>query len=1115
VFVEVVCEPEPWRLGIDTLVVSASPDGLGQLGIAVRAAFPGAPWNERQSAGLTPDKPGLLRLPESNKSTLRQIILACARETNGASPPMSAVPVTLPATLPAIRRATTSALALAFAEGSTALGLPLLGAGAIGFPPSEIAFEMVPAVRAILRGHSVGESNVSLRRLVFVCRDHAARRAIRRVWNYQQILTDVQAQALNDAVLLAEAAQAGLVKQDLERALDVAEDLLWQPCSNELAELRHIDTELDDLRQSLVGSLEQERLLFEQEQGTSRVLTKTLKRGDPLARRDDTLPIIKLTIKKILLSDHRWRELIQSREAVLARLRDAVRQESVLPRLREIINAGLAAQRQATMASHRDEFRRELVAVRTTGLRGNPRPGALVHTAAYEELARLMDPSRSPRASVGVAGPRGSGKTTLLRDLSLGWTAGLSILVPAPTSYASRDFLMHLYSEICQGVLNTDADGRVRLGDARVAPARFRAAGVLRLIVLPGVALAAGVAALVASSVWNRGPAGLRSAGVAVLVAALLPQVMTFLRPVSSRRKTVVDDFDGGVQRLLLRDELGWRLPGPRRVLLVTAAMGVLLVIASMELLTIRRTVGLALLIVALGTGVFWPTHRSSHPADPDAESATADFSLSPQLGKEGVAVVDGDAALTTHLDLARRFVLLLAVAAAQFTIAIAGIALFALDARTAPMDILLVVGSALAAAGLGALLPGLGWNSGLDREIRDRLAVPTDPHSFRARKDLDKIRYQRSVSSGWTSSVKLSGASWLPFGVDAGVTGSTSEADVPLSVPEIVESIKYLLPARGPAVLAIDELDKIESVDQARDFLNEIKGILEAPNTRCLVSMSEDAIARFERRGLPFRDVFDSAFDEVVRVPYLSAAQSRALLNQRVTNVPEPFLALAYCMSGGLPRDLLRAADRLISYAGVDRPGVLLSDVARTVVHGDMATKTAAVTSAMKRITVEPEVSALLRCIYAIDVCRPEGARGNPCLLDDEWLAAMGRLTPIVGDAETPDLAERRELMRLGIELVGYMYYCRTLLELFCTDTDDRADRLISLVSDNEGRGLDELGLARQNFAVNPFVAWDQLDALRRSSGLSHCDLPAPFVVEGPTTTSNSPALKRARART
>jgi hypothetical protein len=356
---------------------------------------------------------------------------------------------------------------------------------------------------------------------------------------------------------------------------------------------------------------------------------------------------------------------------------------------------------------------------------------------------------------------------------------------------------------------------------------------------------------------------------------------------------------------------------------------------------------------------------------------------------------------------------------------------------------------------------------------------------------------------SGWTSSVKLTGSAWLPLGLDAGTSGSTTEAETPLAVPDIVEGIKELLPTRGRAVVAIDELDKLEAAEKARDFLNEIKGVLEAQDTHFLVSMSEDAIASFERRGLPFRDVFDSAFDEVLRVPYLTSAQARTLLNRRVTDVAPPFMALAYCQSGGLARDLLRATERMIAAVSraaerVGPEGLPLTDVAREVVHRDVAAKTEAVTAAIKSIPVEPDVSAVLRAIQRLDRCDPPTQRRTPCLLDSNWLDPITELDRILHVDQPGDIDERRTLLRLSVELVGYFYYSRTLLELFDVETNDAVDRLITIVDDDDGRTLDVLARARQNFAVNPFVAWEQVSDFRKDRGLAIFPLPLSLLASG-----------------
>ncbi|MFE5872821.1 hypothetical protein ACFQ6V_29775, partial [Streptomyces roseifaciens] len=139
-----------------------------------------------------------------------------------------------------------------------------------------------------------------------------------------------------------------------------------------------------------------------------------------------------------------------------------------------------------------------------------------------------------------------------------------------------------------------------------------------------------------------------------------------------------------------------------------------------------------------------------------------------------------------------------------------------------------------------------------------------------------------------------------------------------------------------------------IESPEEARTFLNEIKGVLQAPNAHFIISISEDAIAGFERRGIPYRDAFDSAFDDVLPVTYLSAQECRELLDERVVAIPPSFMALGYCLSGGLARDLGRVMYRMISTA--DRTDErTLTEVTRRIVHEEMSAKTDAMSVAVK----------------------------------------------------------------------------------------------------------------------------------------------------------------------
>ena len=1064
----VAINSKPWTLGIDTLVISVGARGVGGLGAAVSRQFPSVDWPSIDLTEISPDEPGLVELhaPEEaeGRSGLRRMILATARDPQLVPDPR----LEAPATLEAASRATRSAVRSAAEKGSHVLGLPLLGAGAIGFSPSDAAAAIVPAACREL----TAQAPSSLHQLIFVCVDEATRRAIERVWGYRSLLATAREQALISDVIKDEARQAKVGEEDLRKAVDVEDELLWQPCLRQLMELRRIDAERDDLRTRLVSSLDLQREVLQPEVEAPGPGPRAARRSGSGQRSRVLLEDLDRQIEEALEKDQGWHELEQRRKNAVRQLVASLLDQSLFPRLRLLINSRLQEQRQGEdLKARREQFRRTLKKVDTRGLRGQPNAEALVPTAAHAELEGLMDPSRLPRASVGVAGPRGCGKSTLLQGVIDRWNSGLSVLVQAPANYVPREFLLYLYGEICEKVLESDRS----VPSEAAPPARLRSVSLLGLVIIPTIVLVAGIGMLVAwvSSITSLTEEYLTALGGTVAVIAAVPLILLVVQQLAEPSPS--SSSGGPLPGLLvLRKRLGWHLPGVWRLLAVTVACGVLILLAAFGVLTPRRTAGTALLVAAVGTGVFWQRSRPSEEA--------------PSTGDQ--------AGLTGLLGEAQSFTVLMAVAAAQLLAIVAAGVLLAFPANEVALDAQLLIAGLLIGGGCVALVTGVRWRTLLERETRRHAAPPTDPARARAAQDLARIRYQRSVMSGWTGTLKLAAGPWLPFGIDAGMSGSTTEADVPLGVPEIVKGIKALLPVRGPAVVAIDELDKLESVEKAREFLNEIKGVLDAPNTRFLVSMSDDAIASFERRGLPFRDVFDSAFDEVVRVPYLTVKQARMLLDGRVTDVPVPFLVLAYCQSGGLPRDLLRATDRILSLAGRDGAALDLAAVTRHVVHQDLAGKTEAVTSAIKSIGVEPHVSDALRCFQSLDKCAPGGPRRVPCLLDDNWLKGLEQLNPILLADDSDDVSDRRELLRLTVELVGYFFYCRTLLELFDASTDDGVDRLMAAVTQDDGLAVDELARARQNFAVNPFVAWDQVCRLRTAQQLEPFDLPTPLVV-------------------
>ena len=187
------------------------------------------------------------------------------------------------------------------------------------------------------------------------------------------------------------------------------------------------------------------------------------------------------------------------------------------------------------------------------------------------------------------------------------------------------------------------------------------------------------------------------------------------------------------------------------------------------------------------------------------------------------------------------------------------------------------------------------------------------------ARKHLSRIRYLQTYSSEWSGALSLARS-----GVKGEHKRGVSRAEQPLNYPEIVDNFrdfankvaKELHSTANRVFIGVDELDKIGSAEQAERFLNEIKGIFGIPNLYFMVSMSNDALTAFERRGLPLRDAFDSSFDEIIEVGPLDYAESRRLLYRRVIGLTEPYVALCHCLAGGLPRELIRFAREVVQTA-------------------------------------------------------------------------------------------------------------------------------------------------------------------------------------------------------
>ncbi|WP_446213420.1 ATP-binding protein [Micromonospora sp. IBSANI012] len=289
-----------------------------------------------------------------------------------------------------------------------------------------------------------------------------------------------------------------------------------------------------------------------------------------------------------------------------------------------------------------------------------------------------------------------------------------------------------------------------------------------------------------------------------------------------------------------------------------------------------------------------------------------------------------------------------------------------------------------------------------------------------RAAAESSKLRFLQNVA------IESSGVFKASFGFDLGRKHTKQLLEQATSMPDLVQSYRSLATdavswwrhnegrGEGNLVVVIDELDRVTDVEAAERFINDVKGIFGIIHCTYLVTVSEDALAQFERRMVGIRPVLDSTFDEVVRLPILTFAQSREILARRLVGFPQAFIALCHALSGGIPRDLIRTARGLIDArrtTGQDH----LVPLAQEVVRKEIATLKSGLIGRINSDATEPNSLDLLRL-----------------LADSEWpdsdpgglLRAAAEVLP---SARNPE-SRTRISMQLGVAL----YYYATILEIF-----------------------------------------------------------------------------------
>ncbi|MET8867380.1 hypothetical protein ABZW11_30925, partial [Nonomuraea sp. NPDC004580] len=233
--------------------------------------------------------------------------------------------------------------------------------------------------------------------------------------------------------------------------------------------------------------------------------------------------------------------------------------------------------------------------------------------------------------------------------------------------------------------------------------------------------------------------------------------------------------------------------------------------------------------------------------------------------------------------------------------------------------------------------------------------------------------RHCQRLQAEQTATTQASGA--LPL-LQAAFNRSVAVKVLPWTMPELVGHLCRFLGevtrtehARGRRVLiCIDEVDRIGSAEAATRFLSEIKAIFGSVNCYFLVAVADELGAAFSRRAITGRSHVDNAFDEVISLEPLSFESSKQLLQRRVPGFTDAFVRLVLALSGGLPRELIRVARRLVEINIEFEYELRLPQLADRLVREEIHEAVTGTRSQLAGTLISPEWGAVLDRLRLLD---------------------------------------------------------------------------------------------------------------------------------------------------
>ncbi|MBW4542427.1 MAG: hypothetical protein KME43_25325 [Myxacorys chilensis ATA2-1-KO14] len=608
-----------------------------------------------------------------------------------------------------------------------------------------------------------------------------------------------------------------------------------------------------------------------------------------------------------------------------------------------------------------------------------------VETTPRKRLARLLE--EMPGGSIGITGPRGAGKSTLMRSFcgtsspsELKERSIASTMLSAPVKYETRDFVLHIFSSICNLVLADYAHETNSINKSERTEANSE------------------------EDKFDRKPEEITS--------------------------SLSSNLSRNINQLL-----------GRRALLVVKLLGTILVISSFQL--------------AYTSTFRLPQYDKAVPETAALNSPQPE--PSPQNANERPLNVDSlQKTMPPDIALLKYFTALGITPSSAF---LGGIILLILELLSLP-----------------SLAKDYLYRSKVYSYRSDDSELSSSKSRLieEAKSYLKSIKFQQSYTSGWAGSLKL------PILLDTSVNQATTLSKLQMTFPEIIHEYKkfvqsFLDITKGSLIIGIDELDKLDA-DKVQIFLNDIKALFGIENCFYLISVSEDAMSSFERRGIPFRDAFDSTFDTIIHIDYLTLDEARNLIDRRVLGLPRLMFYFIYCFSSGLARDLIRSCRSLLEEVDFDRPEsfqkISAPELYEKAISRDIEAKLRSIYIEAKKVTVESSASDFLEATRQLEQLIMTGLSSKALLEVCQKLSYEPTMNNFNSSAS---------LENLRIDLTAYLYYMATLFEIFV----ERSCSKILNGSTKSLAYLSNLTKARQFFTVNPKFACLLISDFRQTQRL------------------------------